>query len=176
KALRPGEAVELLEERDLRAEVLDDSLDDDVGLGEGIVAGGRGDAPERGLLLVRGHLSLVDAALQVRGNRVHGAVEDLVADVDQRDGKAGRGRSVGDAVAHRPGADDHDFFHAAAESTRICVKIGDPRMASKCFMCGAAISEGILCEKCDKPRRTKPKTESGKTPLPPLAAAQTDPT
>jgi len=26
-------------------------------------------------------------------------------------------------------------------------------MASKCFMCGAAISRGILCEKCDKPRK-----------------------
>ena len=26
-------------------------------------------------------------------------------------------------------------------------------MASKCFMCGAAIAKGILCEKCDKPRR-----------------------
>ena len=48
-------------------------------------------------------------------------------------------------------------------------------MASKCFMCGAAISEGILCEKCDKPRRTKPKTESGKTPLPPLAATPPEP-
>ena len=26
-------------------------------------------------------------------------------------------------------------------------------MAQKCFMCGAAISNGILCEKCDKPRK-----------------------
>src|SRR5215470_2202678 len=26
-------------------------------------------------------------------------------------------------------------------------------MAQKCFMCGAAISQGILCEKCDKPRK-----------------------
>ncbi len=26
-------------------------------------------------------------------------------------------------------------------------------MAFKCFMCGAAISQGILCEKCDKPRK-----------------------
>lgn len=31
-------------------------------------------------------------------------------------------------------------------------------MASKCFMCGAAISRGILCEKCDKPRA---KAKSG---------------
>ena len=41
-------------------------------------------------------------------------------------------------------------------------------MASKCFMCGAAISQGILCERCDKPRKAKEKTESGKTPVPPV--------
>jgi signal transduction histidine kinase len=28
-------------------------------------------------------------------------------------------------------------------------------MASKCFMCGAAITQGILCERCDKPRKPK---------------------
>ena len=31
-------------------------------------------------------------------------------------------------------------------------------MASKCFMCGREISSGILCEKCDRPR--KPKIEA----------------
>jgi hypothetical protein len=41
-------------------------------------------------------------------------------------------------------------------------------MASKCFMCGAAITRGILCEKCDKPR--KPKSEATKTAAPPAAA------
>ena len=35
-------------------------------------------------------------------------------------------------------------------------------MAQKCFMCGAAIARGILCEKCDKPR--KPKESAAKTP------------
>src|SRR5712692_3931135 len=58
-------------------------------------------------------------------------------------------------------------------------------MASKCFMCGAAISQGILCEKCDKPRRPKsehrasPPSGSGHAPaptrtpppMPPVAAA-----
>jgi signal transduction histidine kinase len=43
-------------------------------------------------------------------------------------------------------------------------------MAQKCFMCGAAIARGILCEKCDKPR--KPKQSAAKTaaPSPPPAA------
>jgi hypothetical protein len=42
---------------------------------------------------------------------------------------------------------------------------------SKCFMCGASISQGILCEKCDKPRKPKQttaaKTEAPKPPAPP---------
>jgi signal transduction histidine kinase len=47
-------------------------------------------------------------------------------------------------------------------------------MAQKCFMCGAAIARGILCEKCDKPR--KPRQAAAKTaakpdlPPPPAAA------
>jgi len=36
-------------------------------------------------------------------------------------------------------------------------------MARKCFMCGREVTEGILCEKCDKPRK---KTSAGTTPLP----------
>jgi signal transduction histidine kinase len=35
---------------------------------------------------------------------------------------------------------------------------------AKCFMCGAAVAKGILCEKCDKPRRPKPTAQ-------PVAAA-----
>jgi hypothetical protein len=38
-------------------------------------------------------------------------------------------------------------------------------MAQKCFMCGAAIARGILCETCDKPR--KPKQSAAKTEAPP---------
>jgi len=52
-------------------------------------------------------------------------------------------------------------------------------MASKCFMCGAAISQGILCEKCDKPRKPRAKNEAAAPPPaappsapPPAAAAQ----
>lgn len=36
-------------------------------------------------------------------------------------------------------------------------------MATKCFMCGAAITRGILCEKCDKPRA---KGKPADKPLP----------
>jgi hypothetical protein len=30
---------------------------------------------------------------------------------------------------------------------------------AKCFMCGAAIGRGILCEKCDKPRKNRPESK-----------------
>jgi hypothetical protein len=45
-------------------------------------------------------------------------------------------------------------------------------MAQKCFMCGAAIARGILCEKCDKPRKPKQSaatTASAPPPAPPPA-------
>ncbi len=42
-------------------------------------------------------------------------------------------------------------------------------MAQKCFMCGAAIARGILCERCDKPR--KQKESAAKTAAPPSPAA-----
>ena len=40
-------------------------------------------------------------------------------------------------------------------------------MAQKCFMCGREISKGILCEKCDKPRRPRPQPQ----PSEPVQAA-----
>src|SRR6267143_1521551 len=50
-------------------------------------------------------------------------------------------------------------------------------MASKCFMCGAAIAHGILCDKCDKPR--KPKTSAQRSairdPAPPRSRTNTPP-
>ena len=57
-------------------------------------------------------------------------------------------------------------------------------MARKCFMCGGEVSEGILCSKCDKPRRksgatqqvaeTKPAAPA-ESPAPPSAASSPRP-
>jgi hypothetical protein len=51
-------------------------------------------------------------------------------------------------------------------------KINDPEaiQMAKCFMCGAAISQGILCGNCDKPRKPK-AAQAAKTaaPAPPPA-------
>jgi len=53
-------------------------------------------------------------------------------------------------------------------------------MATKCFMCGAAIARGILCEKCDKPRKKsgeqKPISSAPiQAPPPPPPATKTPP-
>ena len=44
-------------------------------------------------------------------------------------------------------------------------------MAQKCFMCGAAITQGILCEKCDKPRRKSGEQQNTPPPMPAISAA-----
>ncbi|HEX7150083.1 MAG TPA: ATP-binding protein [Thermoanaerobaculia bacterium] len=45
-------------------------------------------------------------------------------------------------------------------------------MARKCFMCGSEVSQGILCEKCDKPR--KKSSPSVQTTAPAEAVAEPD--
>jgi hypothetical protein len=57
------------------------------------------------------HFSLIDAALQVRGDGRHRAREEVVGDVDEAHVEAARRRGVGDPVAHRAAADDDDVFH-----------------------------------------------------------------
>ncbi len=48
-------------------------------------------------------------------------------------------------------------------------------MARKCFMCGREVTEGILCEKCDKPRKKSAPAatapESVAPPAPPTSSA-----
>src|SRR5437763_945156 len=51
-------------------------------------------------------------------------------------------------------------------------------MAQKCFMCGAAIAQGILCEKCDKPRKRAGEHHAAAAPPPspqPVNSAATAP-
>ena len=49
-------------------------------------------------------------------------------------------------------------------------------MAKKCFMCGREVTEGILCEKCDKPRKkaapAQPEAESPRKTSPQPAITQ----
>jgi signal transduction histidine kinase len=42
-------------------------------------------------------------------------------------------------------------------------------MARKCFMCGGEVTEGILCGKCDKPRRKSGSTQAAAETKPPVS-------
>src|SRR5258706_98125 len=110
-AIRTGQRVEVCEELRLRAEILDDGLDHDIGVCRGRNVTGRPDPPEDLLLILSGHLPFVDAALQVRGDRRHAALEEGFGDVDEGDVEAGRRGGVGNAVAHGAGADHDDLSH-----------------------------------------------------------------
>lgn len=46
---------------------------------------------------------------------------------------------------------------------------------AKCFMCGSVIARGILCEKCDKPRRKQPDHPSAEVPPAPRQSAAASP-
>src|SRR5689334_10831318 len=49
-------------------------------------------------------------------------------------------------------------------------------MAQKCFMCGTAITQGILCPKCDKPRKKTGEHPAVTAPPPqPVNSAATAP-
>src|SRR5436305_6726564 len=51
-------------------------------------------------------------------------------------------------------------------------------MPQKCFMCGAAIAQGILCDKCDKPRKSKSSAATPavvETPVAPPPVARPTP-
>jgi hypothetical protein len=46
---------------------------------------------------------------------------------------------------------------------------------AKCFMCGAAVSQGILCDKCDKPRKPKANAAAASSPTPAAPPTKTPP-
>jgi signal transduction histidine kinase len=48
-------------------------------------------------------------------------------------------------------------------------------MARKCFMCGREVTEGILCEKCDKPRKKSGATTPLESAKPEVSVAATAP-
>src|SRR5213075_1975655 len=89
--------VEPLEKLHFRAEVLDDRLDDDVRVRDyGVDVRRRFDASENRFLLLGGHLSFIDAALKIAGDRLDGALQNFVGNVDERGGETARGRRVRD--------------------------------------------------------------------------------
>jgi hypothetical protein len=112
-------SVKLGEDRLLDLHALGDGLDDEVDVAEGRVLGRALDQADdaidlrRGLLL--GQLALLDQAADLPGRDVAGlgqaGVDELLLDVLEHDGDAGRGDRLRDLPAHRPGADDGGLEH-----------------------------------------------------------------
>lgn len=102
----------------LDLELLEDGLDDDVGVGDRVQVGGRGDAPERGLRVLGGQLALAHEPV-VRGLDAVGATgQGGVGDVAQDDVPARLRRDLGDSGPHESGSDDGELpCHCATPLT-----------------------------------------------------------
>ena len=106
--------VELAEDRLLDLHLLGHRLDDEVDVGEVLVAGRAGDQPhhlgEPGVGLLLGQLLLLDQAAELalghRARLLDGGVDELLVDVLDYDGDVGGGDRLGDLASHGAAADD----------------------------------------------------------------------
>ncbi len=105
--------VERAEDLGLDRRILRRGFHHEVGLGRvgGEVRRAR-DPRERLDLLLLGDLLFLDLAAEVLLDLREARVEPALVYVDEGDVVAGEGEDVGDAVAHRPGADDGDVVDA----------------------------------------------------------------
>ena len=117
-------AAEGVEDGALDGELLEHRLDGEVGVGEGGVVGGAGDAGHavggRGL----GQAAALDGAVEDAAEVGEAAVQRLGVALDQRDGDAGVAERGGDAGAHRAAADHRG---GADRARRDALERGGPR-------------------------------------------------
>ena len=90
------------------AEILDDRLDDEIAVGEVGEIGRQRERRERRLALVRGHLLLVDLALEEVRDPLARRRAELVRHLAADRLVAGLDRQLRDPGAHRAEADDAD--------------------------------------------------------------------
>src|SRR5260221_596123 len=102
------DALELLEQGLLGRQRLDDRLDHHVAAGELGQARDRLQAPGSGLRRVGGHLTLLGGAPGHLGDELGRLTGGVRAAVMEPDVEAGGDRDLGDAAAHRAGADHPD--------------------------------------------------------------------
>ena len=100
--------VELAPQGRLDREVLEDGLDDEVGVGDAREVGGRLDAGERRVAVRLGEAALGDRAVQVAGDPIAARLGAREVRFVQDDRQADRRVDLGDAVAHQPGPGHED--------------------------------------------------------------------
>ena len=115
---------ELAEELLLDFLVLDDRLDDRVGLPESVEVGGRRQPAEGRGFVLRAALALGHLAIEILVDRGPGLLEQRLRDVDEDHRATRSGRDMGDAPAHlspadhTQGADFHDADSIATTASR----------------------------------------------------------
>jgi hypothetical protein len=72
---------------------------------------GRSQPAEGRVPIVDRELAFLDELAEALLDRPARAIEQRLRDVDERDGEAGLRKYLGDAVAHRPRADDADCLY-----------------------------------------------------------------
>lgn len=105
---RAADLVEVLEERALDGEVLDDGLDDEVDLGEVLEAGRAAHVGQGRVAVLLGGLAALDGLLEALGERRAHRLDLGVAAGHERHVEAGLGEDLDHAGGHRAGADDAD--------------------------------------------------------------------
>jgi hypothetical protein len=100
--LEPGE------QRALGGEILGNRLDHDLGGAEPVEAGQHLDARRGRRRLARSDLPLLGLARDHRRGEIAGLPGDLLPGVAEQDPQPARRRDLGDAPAHRAGADNAD--------------------------------------------------------------------
>jgi hypothetical protein len=100
----------LPEEVALGRGVLDDGLDDVIGVGERRDIGRCVEAAERGVAVLGRQLALFDELVQALRDRPAGTIERRRHGIDELYVEPGLREHLGDAVAHGSGADHADSF------------------------------------------------------------------
>ncbi len=122
---------QLRERRLLQIHVLEHGFDDDVGLIEAVVGGGRRDERHRARHGVGGHAALRHGRFVILADGRHAALHRGIVHVLQQHGNAGVGVGHGNAAAHRARADHgraRDRHRPACPSARRAPsRLRDPR-------------------------------------------------
>ncbi len=102
--------LDLLRDLLLDGAVLEDGLDDEVGIGKARIVRRRGDEGQQRLAVLLRHAALADGARHEAFGNALALVGGRLVAVDEDDRDAGGGGDIGDGGAHEAGADDGDLL------------------------------------------------------------------
>ena len=125
--MRPRHGVEAGEQFTFCGGILEDRLDDVVGVRQRIECDARRQTSEGGVAVGGGELVLLDEFREALFDRRAGAIEHRLCHVDEADRESRLREHLGDAVPHRARADDADVLDRLARHNVIPVPPPAPR-------------------------------------------------